>query len=137
MAQRKSRLIALAVTILACCSYALIEGVSLLNWRLFGELPLGTLLATVGLASLACLIYLLRPRNVYFTVIVTVCLVMAISWLPVSVFLAGNLQLIFSGDEGRYWTIYTKATVIVNLASLLLVLAIKLSHLIRLGLQSD
>lgn len=135
MKDRKNLLVSLLVIIIGCCCYALIGGFSLLHWRLFGELPFGTLLAAVAIASLACLIYLLKIRNNYFTVIVTVCLVMAILWLPISVYLAGNFQLIFSGDNGHYWSVYTKATVIVNLVTLLLILAIKLFHLIRCYFQ--
>ena len=74
MKDRKSLQVALLVSIIGCCSYPLIAGLSLLNWQLFGELPLGNVLAALVIASLACLVYLLRPRNIYFTVIAWVCL---------------------------------------------------------------
>ncbi len=137
MKDRKSLQVALLVSIIGCCSYPLIAGLSLLNWQLFGELPLGNVLAALVIASLACLVYLLRPRNIYFTVIAWVCLLMAFLWFPVSALLAGNLQLLFSGDKGQFWTIYTRATVIISLAALLVILSIKLFQFIRLRFKQN
>lgn len=84
-------------------AWSLGSGADYLEWRLPGGLPLGNVLAAAGLAGLAALaVEISRQRSVLRTAS-WVSLGLAFSWLPISIALAGNLELAFSGGKGTLW----------------------------------
>lgn len=107
---------------------ALISGGSFLEVPLPGGLPVGNILAVCVLCSSAgAAIGLSRPSTMlrYFSV---GSLIAASAWLPVSIGLAGNLMLNFSGDRGRVW-IWLSSVIIAGVFLSLAWAAI--DHLIR------
>lgn len=91
---------------------ALFSGSAMLNALLPGGLPFGNLVAACILCAPAGAATLLSPAKTplrYFSVL---ALLAAIVWLPVSIALAGNLRLNFSGAGGDIWQAFTIATTI-------------------------
>ncbi|MBJ6979736.1 MULTISPECIES: hypothetical protein [unclassified Luteimonas] len=98
---------------------SLIRGAAWLEAPLPGGLPLGNGLVASGLCALAgaaCLLSL--PRSTLRAASL-VSLVAAMLWLPVSVVLAGNPQLNFSGGRGLVWLVLS-VTVLAGACSTLL-----------------
>lgn len=89
---------------------ALAQGWPLLLWDLPGGLPLGTALAALGLCAPATAAILLSPPGTMDRRLAQVALVAGIAWLPVSVLLAGNMRLNFTGDRGFTWLVLTATT---------------------------
>ena len=52
-----------------------------------------------------------------------IALVVSIAWLPVSVLMAGNLNLNFSGDRGFAYIVFTTVTVLLAVIALAWALA--------------
>lgn len=90
---------------------ALLFGGEYLQYALPGGLPLGNLIAAIGLVAAACAALLLLPRRGLAHVIGVSTLLVALAWLPVSIALAGNLALVFSGWRGDAWMALTGATI--------------------------
>ena len=101
----------------------LVSGASYSEWLLPGGLPLGNALAAIGLCSLAGSAYKLSPVGSVRRRISQAVLVVTVLWLPISIALAGNLELNFSGSRGTAWLIISSATVIAVLGSLALAIA--------------
>lgn len=74
----------------------LVSGHPLLNWPDNG-LPLGTLLAGVMVASLGALPLALARPGGWASRIARAGFALSVAWLPISLMLAGNLRLNFSG----------------------------------------
>ena len=92
----------LAVTGFA--AWSLLTAQPLLHWMIPGGLPFGNLLTAMGLSAMAGIGVLLSHRTVWLQLASRVTLCATLLWLPVSVALAGNLTLSFSGDNGAiYW----------------------------------
>jgi hypothetical protein len=87
---------------------------------LIGGLPLGNILASIGLFSLAGSAFYLSPLGSARRRISQVVLILAMVWLPISILLAGNLALNFSGSRGSAWLIISWVTVVAVLGSLIL-----------------
>ena len=98
----------------------LVSGAHYSEWILPGGLPLGNAMAAIGLCSLAGSAYNLSPVSSLRRRISQAVLVVTVLWLPVSIFLAGNLELNFSGSRGTAWLIISSATGIAVLSSLAL-----------------
>lgn len=97
---------------------ALVMGAPLLLWDLPGGLPLGTALAALGLCAPAAAAVLLSPPGSMDRRLAQVALVAGIAWLPVSVLLAGNLRLNFTGDRGFTWLVLTGTTALLVILAL-------------------
>lgn len=111
---------------------ALVSGGSFLETPLPGGLPVGNILVAGVLCPLAgAAIVLSRPSTVlrYFSI---ASLVAACAWLPVSIGLAGNLTLNFTGFRGEIWICLSWAT---NILVLLAVAWATIDHLIRRRLR--
>ena len=84
-------------------AWSLGSGADYLEWRVARGLPLGNLLAAAGLAGLAALAVELSRQSSVLRAASWVSLGLAVAWLAVSIALAGNLELTFSGDRGTHW----------------------------------
>ncbi len=86
----------------ACALGSLTTGAPWLETGLPGGLPLGNALAALGLCAIAgAAVTIASPGWVRLAAIAS--LVAAAAWLPVSIALAGNLALVFSGPRGDVW----------------------------------
>ena len=82
---------------------SLVSGASFLGTPLPGGLPAGNAIAASGLVSPAVLAVLLSSRGSLLRVVAFGSLGAALAWLPVSIALAGNLALNFTGWRGSVW----------------------------------
>lgn len=108
-------LLALAVFALG----SLITGAPYVETPLPGGLPLGNALAALGLCAVAAMARQVARQGVLRHV-ANAALLMAAAWLPVSIALAGNLALVFSGARGDAWIAWSAAALIAAFASLAL-----------------
>lgn len=113
------RLAALILASLAALALGLlVSGSGLPDHLLPGGLPLGNLLAAMALCSIAGAAFLLSPRGSGRGRFAAMALLASLLWLPVSVLLAGNLALNFSGARGTAWLVGSVAVVVATLAAL-------------------
>lgn len=118
------KLTALVLFALAAISIGvLVSGASYSEWVFPGGLPLGNALAAIGLCSLAGSAYNLSPVGSVRRRITQAVLVVAVLWLPISLALAGNLELNFYGSRGTAWLVISSATAIAVLGSFTLAIA--------------
>ncbi|MBS7456249.1 hypothetical protein [Coralloluteibacterium stylophorae] len=104
----------LGIAAMACVAAALalaslVAGGDLLDLRLPGGLPLGNLLAWLvpcGLSAAALALAPVPGRALRFA---RVSCVFAVAWLPVSLALADDLALNFSGGRGTAWLAFSLA----------------------------
>src|SRR5262245_17058386 len=89
---------------------SLVSGARYLEWVLPGGLPLGNVLAAAALCSLAGAAFHLSPLGSIRRRVSRVSLLAAAFWLPISIALAGNLTLNFSGYRGAAWLAITSVT---------------------------
>jgi len=82
---------------------SLLAGPDYLLWPLPGGLPLGNLLALLCLCVPAALALSLSKPGSACRFLSRMAVVLALLWLPVSIALAGNLDLIFIGTRGIVW----------------------------------
>lgn len=106
-------LLALAVFALG----SLITGAPYIEMSLPGGLPLGNALAALGLCAVAAMARQLARRSV-LRHMANAALALAAAWLPVSIALAGNLALVFSGGRGDAWIAWSAVALIAAFASL-------------------
>lgn len=101
-------LTALALLAIAVISVAsLVSGAGYLDMLLPGGLPLGNAVAALGLASAAGAPVLLSTPGSTLRTASLVVFGAAVAWLPVSIALAGNLALNFSGWRGSAWLAFS------------------------------
>jgi hypothetical protein len=104
--KRYRKIVIVILLLLAIFAFAsLVTGAEYLQILLLGGLPLGNVLTAVGLCSASWAAYLLAEGQGVFRCIALVALVVSLVWLPVSITLAGNLALNFSGDLGSVWLV--------------------------------
>ena len=116
-----SKLIALLLLAIAALSIGmLVSGGSYSEWVLPGGLPLGNALAAICLCSVAGAAFLLGPPGSLRRRASRTALLTAAFWLPLSIALAGNLELNFSGSAGTAWLALSLITASTVLGSLLL-----------------
>ena len=97
-------LLALALLAVAVASVALLmSGADYLDSVLFGKLPTGNAVAALGLLALASVPVLLSTAGSLLRRAALATLCGAAVWLPVSIALAGNLALNFTGWRGSVW----------------------------------
>jgi hypothetical protein len=110
--------LALFLFLVACaCIGALVAGAAVVDRVLPGGLPFGNLLAAAGLCALAGAAFALSPAVTPRRRIAKIVLIVAALWLPLSVALAGNLALDFSGARGSLWLAATAIVVLSALCS--------------------
>lgn len=112
----------LAVAAFAIASLAL--GAGYLDSAIFGVFPFGNILAALALSALAG-VALLAPHTASTRRFASVIFAAALAWLPISVWLAGNVALNFSGNRGTVWLAFTTGVALLVLASLLFAFALR------------
>jgi len=100
---KKSLIALMLVAFVALVVLSLLRGASYLETSLPGGLPLGNGLVALGLCALAGAAVVLSGQGSALRAASLVSLAGAALWLPVSVVLAGNSQLSFSGGRGSVW----------------------------------
>ena len=118
----------LAVTVFATAS--LVKGAGYLLWPV-GPFPLGNLLTVAGLvaAPLAAMLYAGERR--WLRGLCWFAVALAVLWYPVSIAMAGNLNLTFYGDRGLSWYVMTGASVLLSLLSPVVVAVARLFDALR------
>lgn len=113
------KLIALLLLVVAGLSIGwLVSGSDHLEFVLPGGLPLGNALAPTGLCSMAVAAALLSPPSSNRRRFSCAALLASVLWLPLSISLAGNPELNFSGLRGTAWLAVSSATIIAVLGAL-------------------
>lgn len=100
------------LAISAFASISLVLGASYLDAMLPGGLPLGNALTALGLCAAAGAAVGLSAPGTVLRLASLVSLLGAVAWLPVSVVLAGNLQLNFSSERGLAWMVFSLVVVL-------------------------
>ena len=125
--------LAAAAALLAVTVFA---GVSLVNGadyllRPVGPFPFGNLLTVAGLvaAPLAALLYAGERR--WLRGLCLLAVVLALLWYPVSISMAGNLNLTFSGNRGSSWYVLTGSSAILSLLSPVVVACARMVDRVR------
>jgi hypothetical protein len=126
---RALSIVALAAIVVGVVA-ALATGAELLLWELPGGMALGNPLAAFGNVALAGIGYLLAGGRVTRRLGLT-AIVLAVSWYPVSIAMAGNANLNFSGGLFGYWLYWTGAVIAVASLSALASLSGKLLQRLR------
>lgn len=109
-------LILLAVAVLALGW--LVSGAGELEQVLPGGMPVGNVLTAIALVAPALAAVLLSRAGSRCRQMAKLALVGAVLWLPLSVVLAGNVQLNFSGSRGAAWLALSLLTLVVVMVSL-------------------
>lgn len=103
-------LIAAMLTIIALAAISsLVSGASYLEVLLPSGLPIGNALAEVALSFPAGAAVALSQPHTWLRRIAAASLLIGLAWLPISIALAGNLALNFSGSHGAVWMGFTLA----------------------------
>ena len=113
----------LLLTLAAFSIGSLVSGAAYVEWRLPGGLPLGNILAAAALLGLAGAACLLAPSGSRRRSASRLALMAALLWLPLSIALAGNLALNFSGTRGDVWMLSSLALFAAVLACLICAVA--------------
>lgn len=103
--------VALLLLIAAFALLSLASGASYLDAALPGGLPFGNALTAIGLCAAAGSAVGLSARRTALRLLSVVALIGAAAWLPVSIELAGNLNLNFYGGNGVAWLVLSGAVV--------------------------
>lgn len=90
-----------------------------LEARLPGGLPAGNAVSAAALIFAAAAAFGVSVPGSWVRRFAAVALVIAISWLPVSIALAGNLELNFSDATGPAWLAFTAIAIVAAYGSLL------------------
>ena len=116
----RATLLTLALPALAVFALgSLIAGAPYVETTLPGGLPLGNALAALGLCAVAATARQLARRGMVRHV-ANAALLVAAAWLPVSIALAGNLALVFSGARGDAWIAWSATALFAASGSLAL-----------------
>jgi hypothetical protein len=109
----------LLLLVVACASIgSLVAGAGYVEWTLPGGVPVGNVLAALGLCAPAGAAWMVSPPASWARRFASIALGAAIAWLPVSVVLAGNLALNFSGGRGTLWLAMSAGVGLVVLVAL-------------------
>ncbi|TCO32956.1 hypothetical protein EV148_1291 [Dokdonella fugitiva] len=106
---KKSLIALVLVAFVVLVVLSLVRGAPYLETPLVGGLPLGNGLVALGLCALSSTAVVLSVRGSALRAASLVSLVGATLWLPISVALAGNPQLNFSGGRGSVWLVFSVA----------------------------
>lgn len=105
----KSVGILVLLAIAVASAWMLFSGSELLDAELPFAFPAGNIAAAAMLVALAAIPVLLSARGSRLRAVARATLLLAIAWLPVSMAIAGGMQLSFSGWQSWAWMIYTLA----------------------------
>ena len=105
----KSITVAVLLVFAAFVVLSLLRGAPYLEAALLGGLPLGNLLAALGLCAMAGASTVLSLDGTARRIAALVTLASAVLWLPISVLLAGNPQLNFGSGRGAAWIAFSVA----------------------------
>lgn len=109
------------IALLAIAAFAVVSlalGPSYLDAALPGGLPLGNALTALGLCAAAGAAFGLSTPGTVLRLAALMSLFGAVAWLPVSILIAGNLELNFSGDRGLAWMVFSLVVLIDVLSTL-------------------
>lgn len=109
----------LLLALAAAAFFSLASGAPYLEATLPGGLPAGNAAAAVGLCAVAGLAVVLSARRSVCRRVSVAALFGAVLWLPVSLALADDLALNFTGARGSAWIAFTAAVAIVVLGAVL------------------
>lgn len=109
------------MAVLAACLLA--SGWDGLEATLPGGLPLGNAVSAASLVLGAWAAFRLSAPGSWVRRFAAFALAVALSWLPLSIALAGNLELNFSGSTGAPWLAFTAFAAIAAFGSLLAAVA--------------
>jgi hypothetical protein len=93
----------------AASGWLLFSGSDLLDVELPFAFPAGNIAAAVMLVAMAVIPVLASVEGSKLRAVARATLLLAIAWLPVSMAIAGGMQLNFSGWQSWVWMIYTLA----------------------------
>ncbi len=99
-------------TVFAAAS--LVSGAGYLVWPI-GPFPLGNLLTVFGLVGAPTAAWLYAGSRAWLRRLCIVAIVLALAWYPVSILLAGNVNLSFSGNRGQPWLVLTGISSLLSL----------------------
>lgn len=95
--------VAAALLVAIFSAGSLLAGADFVSAVLPGGLPFGNFLAAGLFCGLAGAAVLMAPRNGLARRVASLALAASVAWLPLSIALAGNVSLNFSGDLGPVW----------------------------------
>lgn len=98
---------------------SLLAGADYISAMLPGGLPFGNVLAAGIFCGLAGAAALMAPRSGIARRLALAALAASLAWLPISIALAGNASLNFSGDSGTLWLWLSAGLLVFVLAALL------------------
>ncbi len=101
--------IPVCLAIAGVAGWLLFSGSELLDVELPFDFPAGNIAAAVMLVGLAAIPVLSSMPGSRLRAVAKATLVAAIAWLPVSMAIAGGMQLSYSGWQSWAWMIYTLA----------------------------
>ena len=119
----KSAAVAILLLLAAFAALSLVLGAPYLVKRLAGGLPLGNVLAALVPCAMAGAAVVLSARSTPSRTASLVSLAGAVLWLPVSIAIAGNLELNFGGGRGSVWVALTVLVIVGAAGTLLWALA--------------
>ncbi len=125
---------AIVSSLLILAAFALLSlvfGASYLETTLPGGLPIGNALAAIVLCAAAGSAVGLSARRTALRRLSVISLVGAVAWLPLSIALAGNLNLNFHGDNGVIWLTLSAVIAAIVLCALIWALVSILLRLLR------
>lgn len=103
----KTAAIVICMAIAITAGWLLFSGSDLLEAELPFAFPAGNIVAAVMLVAAAALPVLLSAPASKLRTVARATLLLAIAWLPVSMAIAGGMQLSFSGWQSWVWMAYT------------------------------
>lgn len=103
IAALKTLAIALLLALAAVSLLSLVLAADYIETRLPGGLPVGNVLAALVFVAGAGIAVVLGRRGTRVGTVSRGLLLVAVAWLPLSIGLAGNPELNFSGARGSAW----------------------------------
>ncbi len=133
-AQRRGLAVLLVATTVFAMA-ALVSGAAFLVQPI-GPFPLGNLLTVLGLVGMPLAAWLYSGSRAWLRGFCVVAIALALAWYPVSIALAGNLHLSFSGNHGFTWLVITAVITLLSLSAPMVVAIVRLVDRLR-GRRDD
>ena len=116
---RRNAIVSVLLAFVVMVFVTLARGARYLETLLPGGLPLGNALVALGLCAMAGAAVVLSVRGSALRAASIVALVGAALWLPMSIALAGNLELNFGDGRGAVWLAFSVAVLAAACVTLL------------------
>ena len=124
-------LLALGLFVIGMSALAsLASGAPCLDIALPGGLPVGNVPPALGLCAMPASGAVIAHRRLMRRIALA-ALIAAIAWLPVSIAMAGNLRLVFSGARGDAWIAWSASVAILSFVVFVLAVLQRLALGIR------